>query len=288
MPEAYGWNAGAGRERWTGAQRQRRRELSQNFLKRGRDANRIVAASGIGSDDLVVELGAGGGMLTHRLAGSARGVIAVEYDPHWVGRLEERFSGTGNVRVVHEDALALRLPEEPFKVVANVPFHLTARILQKLLDDPTGPLEAACLLVEDHVARRHARTAPTTLKTLRWSPWYRFYAGLALRADAFLPEPRVNARLMVAAKRGPPLLDPRHRHLFRAFVRQAFTGRGDTVGRSLRPVYTKTQLRRLAKANGFSPHDAPSSLTVRQWVSAFEVMLKLAPAHRWPAVGKGP
>ena len=95
----------------------------------------------MGKDYLVVELGAGGGMLTRQLARVAGRVVAVEYDPYWALRLRQRFSDDGNVLVVYEDALRVQLPEEPFTVVANVPFCTTTSILHRLLDDPTSPRE---------------------------------------------------------------------------------------------------------------------------------------------------
>src|SRR3712207_9503932 len=65
-------DAHPGREKWSNRRRKSRRELGQNFLKDKRVAKWIVAESGVGKGDLVVELGAGGGMLTRQLARAAR------------------------------------------------------------------------------------------------------------------------------------------------------------------------------------------------------------------------
>jgi 23S rRNA (adenine-N6)-dimethyltransferase len=244
-------NTHPGHKNWSNKERKNRRELGQNFLKDKRVARRIVAESGVGKGDLVVELGAGGGMLTRQLARVAREVVAVEYDPYWVLHLRERFSDDDNVRVVEGDALTVRLPEETFVVVANIPFNTTTSILHRLLDDPTAPLQVAHLLVQKQVALKHARSTPTTLKTLNWSPWYRFFAGLELPADAFHPKPEVDACLMVAAKRGPPLVAPEHQYLFRAFVRRAFVGHGNSVIRI--PTFHRTsalRFRTLLTENG--------------------------------------
>src|SRR5919112_2871900 len=130
-------NANQGRKKWSkwsNQQRKSRRELGQNFLKDKRVARQVVAQSGMGKDDFVVEFGAGGGMLTGQLAKEARKVMAVEYDPRWFSHLKERFSHDENVRVVHEDALRMKLPSQPFRVVANVPFYITTSILHRLLD----------------------------------------------------------------------------------------------------------------------------------------------------------
>jgi 23S rRNA (adenine-N6)-dimethyltransferase len=276
-------SAHLGREKWSGRRKKSRRELGQNFLKDRRVARRIVTESGVGKGDLVVELGAGGGMLTRELARASRRVVAVEYDPYWAMRLRERFSDDDNVRVVQGDALTVTLPKEPFVVVANIPFNITTPTLHRLLDDPTAPLRAAHLLVQKQVALKHARSAPTTLKTLNWSPWYGFSAGLQLPADAFHPKPEVDACLTVAAKRSPPLVAPEHRHLFRAFVRRAFDGRGNSVSKTLRPFFTRSQLRRLARDYRFSLHCPPSMLTVYQWARLWDAMMLLVPRNRLPS-----
>ena len=254
------------------------------FFGELRVARRIVAESGAGKGDLlVVELGAGGGILTRQLMRVARGVVAVEFDPYWAARLEKRFLGDDNVRLVRGDALAVRLPDEPFAVVASIPFNITTSILHRLLDDPTTPLRSVHLLVQKHVALKHSRSSPTTLNTLRWSPWYELCTALELPADAFHPKPGVDACLMVAAKRDPPLVVPEHRHLYRALVRRAFGGHGDEVGKTLRQIFTKTQIRRLAKDNGFSVDSFPSMLTVRQWAGVFDSMIRMVPRDRWPS-----
>src|SRR3712207_302733 len=160
-------NANQGRRKWSKWRNQerksRRRELGQNFLKDKRVARQIVAQSGVGMDDFVVEFGSGGGMLTNQLAKEVRKVTAVEYDPRWVSHLKVRFSHAENVRVVHEDALRVELPSQPFRVVANVPFSITTSLLHRLLDDPTTPPEAVDLLVQKQVALKHARSTPTKI-----------------------------------------------------------------------------------------------------------------------------
>jgi 23S rRNA (adenine-N6)-dimethyltransferase len=269
--------------KWSNQQRKSRRELGQNFLKDKRVARQIVGQSGVGKDDFVVEYGAGGGMLTGQLAKEARKVMAVEYDPRWVLRLTARFSQDENVRVVHQDALRVELPSQPFRVVASVPFYTTTSVLHRLLDDPTTPPEVVHLLVQKQVALKHARATPTTLKTLNWSPWYRFSAGLELPAKFFHPKPEVEACMMVVTKRDPPLVDPRHRHLFRVLVHLAFERHGNVVGKVLKPIFTKKQLCRLARDNEFTLELPPSMLTVKQWASIFEFLVRMVPQERWPS-----
>src|SRR3712207_1745443 len=88
---------------------------------------------------------------------------------------------------------------------------------------------------------------------------------------------------MVAAKRDSPLVIPEYRHIFRAFVRRAFDGHGNNVGKTLRPFFTRPQLRRLATDNRFSLRCPPSALTVHQWARLFHFMILMTPRTRRPA-----
>jgi 23S rRNA (adenine-N6)-dimethyltransferase len=270
------------REVWTTQRRRLRRELGQNFFKHEKTARRLVREAGVTDRDLVVEIGAGSGVLTRPLADEARRVIAIERDPRYASRLERSFAAGENVEVVVADVLSAPLPDETFRVVANVPFHLTTAILHRLLDDPALPSERLHLLVQKEVANKHARTTPTTLKTLTWSPWWRFEVGLEVPASAFEPKPKVDARLLAVERRNPPLIPCEHREPFRAFTRAAFDGRGNTVSKTLRPYLTKRQVRRLAHANGFSTDSFSSQLTVYQWAAVFGFMVRAVPQHRWP------
>jgi hypothetical protein len=81
--------------------------------------------------------------------------------------------------------------------------------------------------------------------------------------------------------RGSPLVAPEHRHIFRAFVRRAFDGHGNSVDKTLRPFFNKPQLCRLATDNGLSLHCPPSALTVHQWASVFDAMMSMAPRNHW-------
>ena len=138
----------------------RRAELGQHFLAGGWLAAELVEQAGVGAGDLVVEIGAGTGVLTEALARRAGRVVAVECDPRLAERARGRLAGFGNVRVVTADALALPVPRRPFRVVANLPFGSTAAILRRLLGDPRTRLERADLIVQEQAARRYAAGRP--------------------------------------------------------------------------------------------------------------------------------
>ena len=170
-------------------------------------AAELVEQAGVGAGDLVVEIGAGTGVLTEALARRAGRVVAVEYDPRLAERARARLAGFRNVRVVTADALALPMPRRPFRVVANPPFGSTTAILRRLLGDPRTRLERADLILQEQAARRYAARRPATPETIAWGAWY----DLAVRPPARtgqLPAPAAGrggraGRPAAAAAAGP-------------------------------------------------------------------------------------
>lgn len=198
----------------------RRRRLGQNFLL-PRAADRFVTEAGVAPGELVVDIGAGSGAITSQLLRRGARVIAVEADPVWAARLSElvgRF-GRESVSVVEADFLAWRLPAEPFRVVACLPFGATTAIFHRLFDDPEQPLVRVDAIVQWEVARKRAAVPPDTSVSTCWAPWWHFRVGRRVPARDFRPVPRVDGGALVASRRQPPLLPERMAGPYARFVR---------------------------------------------------------------------
>jgi 23S rRNA (adenine-N6)-dimethyltransferase len=243
----------------------RRAELGQHFLAGRWLAAELVEQAGVGSGDLVVEIGAGTGVLTEALARRAGRVVAVEYDPRLAERARARVAGFGNVRVLTADARTLVSPRRPFRVVANLPFGSTAAILRRLLGDPRTRLERADLVVQEQAARRYTSRRPSTPETIAWGAWYDLATGRRLGPSNFRPPPRVGAAVLVARRRRPPLVPVADRRRFAALVQAGFRHPGLPLRRTLVPPFSYRQLRRLARDLGFPLDAAPADLDATQW-----------------------
>jgi 23S rRNA (adenine-N6)-dimethyltransferase len=207
-------------------QRRSRAARGQHFLV-PRLAADLVRNTGVTRGDLVVEIGAGTGVLTNGLADRARRVIAVEVDAALAARLRARFAGDRSVRVVACDALDFRLPDEPFRVVANVPFAHTTAILRMLLDDPASELMRADLIVQWGAAVKRCSQRPSTLLTTSWLPWFELTITRRLPPSSFRPAPACDAAVMTVTRRPDPLLRTHERDAFVRFLRRGFEQRGD-------------------------------------------------------------
>jgi 23S rRNA (adenine-N6)-dimethyltransferase len=239
------------------------RPHGRHFLRGRALAAALVADAGVGPDDLVLDLGAGAGALTRELAGRARLVWAVELDTALARELERRFAGT-SVRVVHADATRLRWPDEPFKVVANVPFNRTTAILRRLLDDPSTPLVAAELVVQWELAAKRAAVWPSTLTGVYWGAWYRFALVRRLPPCAFAPEPAVAAGVLRVERRAEPLVAARARAAYRSYVKRGFAAG--------RPEVPPRVFKRLGRELGFAPQARARDLDAPQWAALFRAV----------------
>ena len=247
----------------------RRAELGQHFLAGGWLAAELVEQAGVRAGDLVVEIGAGTGVLTEALARRAGRVVAIEYDPRLAERARARLAGFGNVRVVTADALALPPPRRPFRVVANLPFGSTAAVLRRLLGDPRTRLERADLVVQEQAARRYAARRPGAPETIAWGAWYDLATGRRLGPSSFRPPPRVGAAVLVARRRRPPLVPVGGHRRFTALVGSAFRHPGLPLRRALVPPFSYRQLRRLARDLGFPLDARPADLDAVQWAGLY-------------------
>lgn len=241
------------------ARRAARRGLDQHFLRSSRLAAELVRDAGLTRDDLVLEIGAGSGRLTGELARSAGRVLAVEVDPFWTRTLFARFAEEARVSVVAANALEVALPEEPFRVVANLPFGRTTAFLRHLLEDPCVPLQRADLVVEWGTALKRAAVWPSTLLGATWGAWWTFRIDRRLAAASFEPAPSVDAAVLVVARRDVPLVPAADQRAYRTFVRRGFRA-------GLRSVAPPRQVRRLAR------RAAPRDLDAHQWAELFRAV----------------
>ncbi len=159
-------------------------------------AARIVADAAVRPGDLVLDIGAGQGALTAELVERGARVIAVELHPARVRRLRGRFAGLP-VTVVHADAVSMRLPRRPFRVVASPPYAISSPLLRLLLA-PSSRLTAADLVLQRAVVRRYAsgRAAGPGRFGRRW----RLSAGRSLPRRAFRPPPQVDSAVLVVRR----------------------------------------------------------------------------------------
>lgn len=216
-----------------------KKSLGQHFLVSDKVLWQIVQLARVSDDEAIVEIGAGPGNLTRKLARRARLVHAIEFDRDMADRLAEKLK-EDNVHVIQDNALffdykGLAPSGEKLKVVSNLPYNISTQIIFKLMETPEI-FSAMYLMVQKEVGLRLAAR-----------PGTKDYGILAvftqMRADtdallevgprAFRPPPKVDSTLV----RIRPLKESRYKleseEYFKKVVRAAFSKRRKTLRNSL-------------------------------------------------------
>lgn len=179
-----------------------KKSLGQHWLKDKTMLSAIVDVAGLQSYDTVLEIGPGLGTLTSVLLRQVKKVIAVEYDNNLARKLPGQFPGK-NLEVINDDILTFdlaRLPKE-YKIVANVPYYITQKIIEHVLRAENQPASMT-LLVQREVAEKIAATpgdmTPVAIYTQRI---YDVHLGPRVPKEYFIPPPLVDSQVIICNKR---------------------------------------------------------------------------------------
>ena len=163
----------------------------------------LIGHSNLKKRDLVIEIGAGSGVITSALSHRVKKVIAVEPDPDTAQKLRENLKKhqIENVEVVEQNFLDFELPSEPYKVFSNPPFHLSSAIVHKLIEADNPP-EAFYLILQKQFALKLLNTDRhyTSQLGLQVISKYQTNIRYPLRSTDFTPPPAVPTVLFEAKK----------------------------------------------------------------------------------------
>lgn len=259
--------------RLMGAERLRpRRSLSQNFLTDPEALEAIVAAAELQPGDRVVEVGPGLGVLTRRLLAAGASVLAVELDPRLAAYLRRELGRLERFELVEADALSLHpremFPGQPFKLVANIPYHITSPLLHAFLEGERPP-DLTVLLVQLEVAERVA-SPPGGMSYLSVFAQNVADAEVVARvpAAAFEPEPAVDSAVLRLRRRAAPYVPSGEgREPFYRVVQAGFRERRKQVHNGLTrelPVGREEVEAALVRC-GVGRDRRPQTLSVAEW-----------------------
>ena len=226
----------------------------------------------------MLDLGAGGGILTRALADAGAQVRAVELDAAALRQLRTRFGADPRVEVVETDVRQVALPDEPFAVVANLPFAIGTAILHRLLGDPRVRLTQLDAIVEWGLAAKRTAVWPSTLLGCTWGAWYDLSIGRRVPRACFAPPPSVDAAVLRATRRSAPLVPLSEAVAYHELLQRAFAARAP-----LARVLPRRLVHRAAHELGFDPRATARDLDARQWARLYAAIRSATPRPRGAA-----
>ena len=223
------------------------KRLGQNFLIDKGVVDDIVYAADIAEGEAVLEIGPGIGTLTQGLLEAGANVIAVELDKKLPAVLAETLAGYENLRIIQGDILKVDIlkimNDQPFKVVANLPYYITSQIILTLLEKKL-PITKLVTMVQREVAERMVATPESLSAAKESAKTYgalsvavQFYTEPRIAFDvppsAFLPSPEVTSSVIVCDVRKTPTVEVEDDKFFFRVVRASFGQRRKTLINSL-------------------------------------------------------
>lgn len=252
-----------------------KKSLGQHWLTDRGVLAAIADAAELTAEDTVLEIGPGLGTLTSELLRRAGRVVAVELDDELARKLPGQFPGT-RLEVVHQDILTYNLDLLPndYTVVANVPYYITAKIVQCLLNANNAP-KTIVLLVQKEVAERLA-AQPGDMSTLAVSA--QLYAEVSLDISVpavyFTPPPKVESQVVVLKRRPEPLISPSDERSFFRLVKAGFSAKRKKLRSSLSAGLnrSKDDIDRLLDSVGIDSDRRAEDLSIDEWKQILAVL----------------
>lgn len=192
-------------------------KYSQVFLKNSKLIADLIEETNIKGDDIVVEIGAGEGIITRELIKvvSKGELYALEPDPSLFRSLTRRIPTLGNLHLLNQSVAEFEWPKSAFQIFSNIPFNATSEILNILLN-PNLPMDEANIIVQKEVAQMY--TEENSLKSLLAFPFFDIYITHTFQKSDFEPKPRVHTVMMRVQKKVITLLPFNRFESYRDFL----------------------------------------------------------------------
>ena len=249
--------------------------LGQNFLLDDRFLSGLLDEIDVRPEDRVLEIGPGAGVMTALLAERAEKVLAVELDERLAPVLSDVLAPHENAKVEYcdflrcdVDALTARALGEQYRVVANLPYYITADILTKLVGAKNPPASIA-IMVQKEAAQR-LMSEPGSKQWCALAATVRAYGRAEVVEEVpperFDPAPHVVSCFLKIDAWDAPIVTPKDEALYRRVVQAAFAMRRKTLANNLKTSFgvSQEQAQAVLGAAGLGDKVRGEALTLAQ------------------------
>ncbi|MBI3618596.1 ribosomal RNA small subunit methyltransferase A [Candidatus Peregrinibacteria bacterium] len=251
------------------------RDLGQHFLVDEQALAGIVEAAGIRPDDHVVEIGPGIGILTAELLTHAKQVTAIELDGRLIPLLEKYLKkGTAfdsaqadNVKIIQGNALTIPFPEEPYIIVANIPYRITSPLLRHIFLESTVQPRSLTLLIQREVAEKICDTEHRGLLTILVTLFGTPHLMFTVPPTSFLPPPQVASAVLHIECFPKPIAARETIDRIFSLTKIAFGQKRKMLRNSIGALEGGMQM---LKRVGIEPERRPETVSIEEWVKLAE------------------
>ena len=256
--------------------------LGQHFLEDSSVVDSVITAADLKPTDTVVEIGPGRGALTGELVNRSGRVLLIEYDTDLADRLEARYDGKPNVRVLNADArefgsdLDPWLSEGPYKVVGNLPYYAANPIVRNFLESTRKP-DSMVVMVQREVARdMSAQPGDMSLLSVAVQVYANAEHVIDVPPECFNPPPKVHSSVLKLSPTPEPTVRFESAEDFFNLVRKGFKSPRKQLHNSLSDgLFIALQdARQLVELTGFETSRRPATLSLADWQVLYDTWVK--------------
>lgn len=247
--------------------------FSQNFIKSPKLVFELINVCDLKSGETIIEIGPGKGIITQVLLDNGFNVIAVEKDRTLIPILREKFSKYSNFKLISDDFLLWQLPKTTFKIISNIPFSITAPIINKILKSSNKPVEMY-LILQDKAAQKFCLTNNfNNQDAILVAPFYNVDILGDIDRTAFTPKPQVNIVFTKFTLNQKELINVSDYSEFRDFIIFGFNQWKPNIFEIYKNIFSYDQFKKInhqLKVNSLKP----TQLNIDQWLGLFSIYKK--------------
>ncbi|PIP86340.1 ribosomal RNA small subunit methyltransferase A [Candidatus Campbellbacteria bacterium CG11_big_fil_rev_8_21_14_0_20_44_21] len=249
-----------------------KRSLGQNFLTSEKIVADIVGAAGLSQDDIILEVGPGRGILTGGLLKNSKKIIAVEKDDGLFDFLREKFAQeieSEKLILIHGDILdprlnIPRLNKGGYKLVSNIPYNITGKIIRKFLSAKNRP-EMMVLLLQKEVAERiTAKDGKESLLSISVKAYGKPKYIKKVSRIFFSPKPKVDSAILLIDEISQTFFKNFPEKEFFTLVKSGFAHKRKKLLNNLKEIGLEPS--RIFKEMGLSENIRAERLKPKEWL----------------------
>lgn len=248
-----------------------KKSLGQNFLSDDNIIDKIVNASSIDKDTLLIEIGPGAGALSRKTIPLAGYTILYEIDVRLKEILNDVLKEHSNYEIIFNDVLKQNIKNDISKfeykkkyVVANLPYYITTPIITKLIDE-INP-DRIVIMIQEEVADRLCASVGTreyAMITVLLGSKYNIRKLFKVSRNCFIPSPNVDSAVIMLDKHDKYIIE--NNDFFDTFIKDAFKFKRKKLRNNLKN-YDLLQIEKILNAFGFSLNDRAEVIPIDLFV----------------------
>ncbi len=254
-----------------------KKSLGQNFLIDKNIQKKIINSCGLTNEDIVLEIGAGFGDLSLKIAPGVKKLYALEIDQRLYPRLEQNLKPYNNCQLIKGDILKFDIDKflqdnaikQKIKVIGNIPYYISSPIIEHLIGY-RDKINIVFMTVQKEFGRRVV-ASPGSKEYGSLSCFVQYYTKgkilFEIKKGSFKPSPKVNSCFLSLEFRDSPAVGVDNPEMFFKLIRTAFNQRRKTLRNSLEGLICRQDLEKFLEESGIDKNVRPEELSLEQFAS---------------------